>query len=240
MFSQCRKSDRNNESINPAPEENAVAASIVNDLFRFIHKSSIQDTIVNNDSIQAANDGCLLYKNYLTTAGGFPISMVLNFGDGATECDMDGRIRNGKLRMNYDGLYNSYGTVINIEFIGFYVDSFQLSGAISITNRGLNSSDQPLFKVSATDLEITRNDYTTFWNANRTYTWVEGYNSGVISDDVFEVIGNSNGVTSKGNRYTSEIINELVTDYTCNWFVSGQEELVPENLTTRDISYGEN
>ena len=41
VFSQCRKSDRNNEAINPAPEENAIASIVFNDLFRVVHAVSI-------------------------------------------------------------------------------------------------------------------------------------------------------------------------------------------------------
>jgi hypothetical protein len=239
LFSRCRKSDRNEEVINPAPRENAIANILFNDVFRVIHNVSIGDMLINGTASQGnSRDICVDALNYADLLGNFPNTMVVDFGDDQTACSLDGNIRNGKLRLNYSARYGDSTSVTNVEFIGYYVDSVKVDATMSITNKGTNSSLDPVFKVVISSATMQRDSMDINWNSTKTYTMIAGKETYSSSDDRFEVTGDSDGTTSKGSSFTADIIGNLSTDYSCNWFSTGKEEVAPNNMVTRSVDYG--
>lgn len=240
LLSNCRKSDRNNEEINPAPYENAFAEIIFNDIFRVLHSVAVEDAIVNapqDATVTNTLAACINSVNYAYVTETFPNTMVVDFGTEQTACTLGGRIRTGKIRFDFSGKYSDSLSVMKVKLVDYYADSIKLTADMTITNRGRNTNNQPRFKVVVNNAVIEKDTLNYTWSANWLYTWTAGYTTVTLSDDKFELSGSSEGSTSKGNTYTSSISKSLTTDFSCNWLYGGEEYLQPEGLAKRTVTY---
>lgn len=239
-FSQCRKSDRNDEKVNPAPYENAFAAKTFNDVFKTIHHFAIDDSLLSSSNGNTnSRDYCIESISYASIVKQYPNTVVLDFGNGTEKCSLDDKVRNGKWRIKFTGAYDDSASVATVTFTDYYVDSLKVTADMTITNRGRVGEDGDwLFKVVVKDGYVTGDTLDFYWDASRNYDWVSGSGSVATSDDKFEISGSSSGMTSKGNTYKSKINTALVQAFSCDYFESGIETLTPDNLSNRTIDYG--
>ena len=115
-----------------------------------------------------------------------------------------------------------------------------MKGNISFNNQGTNSSGNLIYNFSIQNGLIDDRDTIRIeWIANRTWEWTGGVGSAKNpDDDVWMVTGSGSGRTSKGNPFTSTIVQPLEVEWDCNWITSGLQEVSPNNLALRRIDYG--
>ena len=61
--------------------------------------------------------------------------------------------------------------------------------------------------------------------------WVEGFGSGIWSDNVFEVTGNWTSTFVNGNTHSYEVITPLRREVICHYFVSGSVDVERTNFS---------
>lgn len=239
---QCRKSERNSEKINPAPANNATAMNTFNSVFKLIHAIAIEDSLVNGSqsSITAANiNNCIDTLLYAQNTISYPNTVIIDYGTTNTQCS-DGFSKRGKVNALVSGPYYSKGSSVTISFSGFHIDSLNISGSMSIINKGKNTNNNYVFGVVVTNATLSDGDTTDIiWNYSTNYEWLAGETSTTTTDDSFTISGSSNGRTSKGNFFDADITTPLVVDYSCRWVNEGLMEMDLGNiLSLRTIDYG--
>lgn len=169
----------------------------------------------------------------------FPYELTIDFGEENCLCK-DGRYRRGKILVTFTGRYRHPGTVITTGFDNYFVNDNQVDGTKVVTNMGPNEDGHPYFTVVVTGVIHLNNDRGTLsWNASKTRTWIEGYTTWRIRDDVYLIDGEATGIRPNGNTWEREIINPLRVELDCRWIVSGTMEIRPEGLPLRILDFGD-
>jgi hypothetical protein len=124
--------------------------------------------------------------------------------------------------------------------VNYTVNGNTISGYRRVTNTGPNASNQPTFQIEVNGtIVLADGGGTITWTANRTRTWLEGFNTPLIfNDDVFSVSGGSNGTKASGNTWTNVINTPLVHKRSCHQIVSGTMTVTPSNKPVRSIDFG--
>jgi hypothetical protein len=225
-FSSCRKNDSMESDITSLQDQNS---------------ADFNADLVVKEVESAALDGGL-------KKGGFPVitidsvssprTMTIDYGTTNFVC-VDGNLRRGIVLVTWTGKYKDPGTLINISFNNFYQNDNHIEGTKSISNIGLNSSNQITFTVTV-DMKVTNTANEVYsWKSTRTRIWIAGYDTKTRFDDVYLVNGTSSGVNRRGIGYTAATTSDLKVDLSCQWrIVSGTIELNKDGKSTRIIDYG--
>jgi hypothetical protein len=238
-FNSCKKEVQDNDT-SSANNENKIE-------YYFNEMNDISDKVMSNgttglrlsDAEMSILNGCatITYDTSFATQSD-PDTIIVDFGSGCL--GNDGKNRSGILKIVKTGPYFSIGTVITIIPEVYVVNNNQINGYRKITNIGPNSLGQPVFNIEVNGtLSFVNDGGTITWTANRTKTWVEGYDTPfVFSDDVFSIIGSSSATKSDGNSWESSVISPLIFKRSCGNIVSGTMNLLPNNKPLREINFG--
>lgn len=227
-FASCRKEDDKRDRDYSAATDQSRAEDVFTDML------AVVDQAVKDNGLR---DLCNPSVTFDTSAT--PRTITIDFGD--VNCTAaNGRLRRGRILVSYTGRYRDPGTVITITPQDYYVNNNQVTGAKTVTNMGLNDNDQPWFTVSV-DGAITAADgsWTATHQAQRARTWIQGYDTPALLDDVYLITGTGSGVNRNGVAYTSEITQALRVELGCSWrLVSGTVTITPAGGLPRTIDYG--
>lgn len=153
-----------------------------------------------------------------------PKKITIDFGTTNCLCK-DNRNRRGKIIVTYTGRYRDQGTVITTSFDNYFVDDNEVKGTRTVTNNGNNSQGQPTFSVVVNGSVILSGGRGTVTHtANRTRTWIAGYSTRAIADDVYEITGSTTTIGPKGDQFTANIRTALRVALNCSNIVSGVME----------------
>lgn len=171
-----------------------------------------------------------------TTAS--PKQMTINYGSG-TLC-VDGKLRAGKLRVNFTGRYRDAGTVITITPDSFYQNGNKLEGTKTITNNGRNSSNNLFYTIEVNNARLsTIDDKIRTLTSTRNREWISKENTKAFNDDVYQITGTANGVSAYNVAFTVNILQPLQIDFSCQYRITaGEVEIKPTNKLNRTINYG--
>ena len=168
-------------------------------------------------------------------------TVTIDYGDG---CEgPGGRIRSGKILISYTDRRYVPGASRTVTFEDFYIDSVKIEGTRKITNTTTDSTSAPQFRVEVIDGKLSWPDGTfATRNSNHTRTWTRAENP---AQDESRVEGSAEGLTRKGEEYTSVVTDPLVFKRRClaqRYFfpVSGVVETTSgENTMIIDFGDGE-
>jgi hypothetical protein len=171
--------------------------------------------------------------------------LTIDFGtEGCLCANWDGRIRRGKLFINFTGRYITPGSEYRVQSLNYYVGDNEHRINHLVRNIGPGASNQPRFQVSISDTVLTRTGAIRL-QAERLRTWVEGSNTlNNPWDDVYEINDQdaqrgSTGVNRRGESFRVRITTPLRVVIDCREkVVSGVLELTPSQGVVRLIDYG--
>jgi len=168
----------------------------------------------------------------------FPIKVVIDFGtSGCT--GPDGRVRKGKIYIEYTNRLINPGAVATATFDGFFVDDIKIEGTHKITNTSTNTSGNRQFTIDITNARLSKpnGDYTE-WESHKTITQIEGSSTPLYPrDDVFKIEGSAHGKGKKGNllaAWESKITDPLIKKFACFWIVQGSIRTTRINTSVTD------
>ncbi len=169
----------------------------------------------------------------------FPVIVTINFGTAGC-IGPDGRIRRGKIIIEYTNHLNYPGSIATTSFDGFYIDSIHVEGIHKITNISTPPVPPSTFYIRKFTVEVINGKLTRpngdfiEWNSNRTITQIEGSATPTYPrDDVFKIEGAARGHVKRGNllvNWESTITEPLIRRFTCQWIVKGQIRTLRTNL----------
>ena len=165
--------------------------------------------------------------------------VVIDYG--ASGCQgPDGRIRRGKVIIEYNGRRVFFGSVVYTELENFYLDDLKIEGILKSENISKELSS-PKFKITVSNGKIVWPDesYTT-WVLNRFHEWEF---SSDLSEVKLTVTGSSSGWTRFFKNFSCEIVEPLVFNGGCflqgNYIPSEGKKLIDlEDFDNIVIDYG--
>lgn len=137
--------------------------------------------------------------------------IILDFGDG---CEDDaGRIRAGKITVQYNQRRLVPGAYRIVTFEDFSIDGVIVEGTRTVTNTSEDFSDTPTFETTLVGGKLTFEDETFITrDASHVRTWVRANNP---LDDETRVEGEASGTRRDGVNYTVEILERIVYKRRC-------------------------
>jgi hypothetical protein len=145
--------------------------------------------------------------------------VTIDFGNEG--CLVRGHILKGQIVFTYDRDIEAQETLITYNLIEFYFDNKNVLGNRTILRERENDNGNPQFTHNLDLTMIWPNGVQASRNGTKIREWVEGFDSGIFSDNVFEVSGDWTTTFVNGNTHTYEVMTPLRREVICTYFVSG-------------------
>lgn len=154
--------------------------------------------------------------------------VTLDFG---TEgCLVQGHILKGQIIFDYTRDPEAQQIAINYNLVDFYFDAKNVIGSRSILKELSNDNGNPQFTHNLSVTVIWPNGVQASREGTRIREWVEGFGSGIFSDNVFEITGDWTATFVNGNTHTYEVLEPLRREVICAYFVSGSFDVQRTNF----------
>lgn len=161
--------------------------------------------------------------------------VTLDFGEG---CMVRGHFIAGILTMSYEKDQTLHTRTISVEFDDFRVNRKLIVGSYSIVRMRTNDNGNPQ-STATIDISVTwdNGDFASREGV-KIREWIEGYGSGIWSDNVYLITGNWTSVLKNGTVLSAEITTPLRRELVCRFFVSGEVALQKNNRTAT-LNFGD-
>ena len=140
---------------------------------------------------------------------------------GTEGCLVRDHVLRGQIVFTYNRDIEAQEVLISYDLIDFYFDNKNILGSRTILRERENENGNPQFTHNLDLTVIWPSGVQASRNGTKIREWVEGFGSGVFSDNVFEVTGNWTTTFVNGNSHTYEVLTPLRREVICTYFVSG-------------------
>ena len=154
--------------------------------------------------------------------------VTLDFG--SEGCVVNGHLIQGQLIFEYTRDIEAQQIMISYDLVDFYFDAKNVIGSRNILKELSNDNGNPQFTHDLSVTVIWPNGAQASREGTRIREWVEGFGSGVFSDNVFEITGDWTATFVNGNTHTYEVIVPLRREVICYYFVSGSFDVQRTNF----------
>ena len=223
IFTSCSENDEATETENQIEdtlevERSAEIDQIDNVLGDFIIEAYEEEesrtadrTLYSRDVPDCVTITVVVQQNYR--------QVTLDFG---TEgCFVHGHLLKGQIVFDYTRDPDAQQIMINYNLVDFYFDAKNIIGSRSILKELSNDNGNPQFTHDLSITVIWPNGAQASREGTRIRAWVEGFGSGIFSDNVFEITGDWTATFVNGNTHTYEVLTPLRREVICTYFVSG-------------------
>ncbi len=237
-INSCKKSKLNKQTTTTM--DNGTAENMFADVFKVVNDAAQNTGEVNKTSVSGSSGLCwdtiTIDRPFPDTT--FPKTIIIDFGTIGNYCT-DGRTRKGKIVAVFTGRYRNAGTVITVTPQNYYVNGHKVEGSKTITNKG-NATGNFIYTVVVDGKVTTSAGDVIIWKSTRTNEWIEGDTTFFnICDDVYSITGSANGTNREGRDFTVNITSPLIKQICCKWIKKGTIEIIPEDLATRTVDFGD-
>ena len=149
----------------------------------------------------------------------YPKTITIDFGNGCL--GRDGKFRSGAIVVHLTAPLRRPGSVVTITFRNYYVNRVHLEGTKVISNL----SDPPMHKWS---VQVVGGKVTFPTGRGYSYqsikvkTQVEGMDTRIVRDDVYEITGRSLTEFNSGLTITLNTESALIKKVACPWISDGK------------------
>lgn len=149
---------------------------------------------------------------------------------GTEGCLVHGNLLKGKIILSYTRDPEAQEVLITKTLEDFYFNALSLEGSKSILKQLSNENGNPQFTKTVSLTVTWPNGAQATREGLKIREWIEGFGSGVWSDNVFEITGNWSTTFVNGNTHTYEVIIPLRREVVCYFFVSGSLDVQRTNF----------
>lgn len=157
---------------------------------------------------------------------------------GTEGCGINGNTFKGKMILSYTRNPLAQQITISKTLEDFYFNNKNIVGGKTIVKVLSNENGNPQFTKTTDITVIWPNGAQASRNGVKVREWIEGFGSGVWSDNVFEVTGNWTTTFVNGNTHSYEVVIPLRREVICYYFVSGSIDVERTNFSGV-FDYGE-
>jgi hypothetical protein len=150
---------------------------------------------------------------------------------GTEGCVVNGNTYKGKMILSYTRDPEAQQITITKTLEDFYFNNKNIVGGKTIVKVLSNNNGNPQFTKTTDITIIWPNGAQASRNGVKVREWVEGFDSGVWSDNVFEVTGNWTTTFVNGNTHSYEVVIPLRREVICYYFVSGSIDVERTNFS---------
>ena len=171
-----------------------------------------------------------------SVANAFPKTITIDYGDGIEL--YNGRTISGKIIITLSAPAFTDGSVREITYEDFSIDSLSISGTKTMTFEGTDSTR--VFSV-ASEMTYTFADSSTISRTvNKTKEWVAGLDTELNPfDDIIEITGSIKVVGKDGTELLKEITEPLVKTGTCMFITQGVVTFFKNGEEIGNLDYGD-
>ena len=233
----CKKdSSSNAESSESIAQEMATAESAFDDDAMYADESFLSMSMLKSGNIiKHPFAPCATFS--VDTTGGHR-TRTIDFGSTNCLCN-DGKYRRGKIVITFTAPRIKPGSVITTTFENYFVNDNQVSGTTTVTNNGLNDSNNLSWTITIDKTLTFKTGEVAHWAGTRTREWIEGMKTPLDwTDDVYSVTGTSTRTRPNGDTRTCTILTPLRKEMDCHHFVSGTVSIVRTGKPDILLDYG--
>ena len=157
------------------------------------------------------------------------MSREITIDFGTEGCLVRGNVFKGKIILSYTRDPEAQHITKTLE--DFYFNNKNIVGGKTIVKVLSNNNGNPQFTKTTDITVIWPNGAQASRNGVKVREWVEGFGSGIWSDNVFEVAGNWTSTFVNGNTHSYEVIIPLRREVICYYFVSGSIDVERTNFS---------
>lgn len=149
----------------------------------------------------------------------YPKTITVDFGDSCT--GRDGKVRSGAIIIHLTAPLRHHGSVVTTTFRNYHVNHIQLEGTKTIRN--LSDSTTRRWSIQITGGKITfPNGRGYSYESIKYKKQVEGMETRICRDDVYEIEGHTQTVFNNGVTITLNTETALVKKVACPWISDGK------------------
>jgi len=140
--------------------------------------------------------------------------IIIDFGDGCV--GPHGRERSGKIIVTYSHILGDSVANRIITFENFFVNHKGIEGTIELRDISINAEGHLQSTKRLIDLTVNfPNGKSIVFNGSRTREWLNGFGDCDPANNVFRITGSLNGISSTGRSFTHEIVEPIISDWSC-------------------------
>lgn len=238
LFNACSESETNEPVLEEQEVDEVVQSSEMD-----VISASLEDFIIEiyEDQENAESRGVESSSVSLPNCITVTVVMEQNFRELTVDfaeggCVVRGHLYQGQIVVTYQRDPQEQQVFLGYVLNDFYFDTKQVIGSNSILREWSNGNPQFTHTVDLT--VIWPNGAQASREGEIVREWIEGFGSGVFTDNVFEITGYWNATFVNGGTHSYQSIIPLRREVTCYHFVSGSID-VERTLFGGVLDYGE-
>ena len=232
VFSSCSNSDEVIETEDVAQDTTEVQRSaeidqidnILGDLV--IDAYEEQESIADRRGTTADSSNDAFYAKDIPECVTITVVAQQNYREvtldfGTEGCIVNEHLIQGEIVFDYTRDTEAQEIMINYSLVDFYFDGKNVIANRSILKELTNNNGNPQFTHNLSITVVWPNGVQASREGTRVREWIEGFDSGVFSDNVFEITGDWTATFVNGNTHSYEVLVPLRREVVCAYFVSG-------------------
>lgn len=234
-----------NESVDNTPDEQQQDFSEVSRSAEIDRASdSMDDIAISVYEIQEQSEQNRTTANFqLPDCFTVTVVMEQNYREitidfGTEGCLVNGNLHKGKIILTYERDPEAQEVFITKTLEDFYFNVKNIQGGKTILKQLSNENGNPQFTKTSDITVVWPNGAQASRGGVKVREWIEGFGSGVFSDNVFEVTGNWSTTFVNGNTHSYTVVIPLRREVICYYFVSGSIDVERTNFSGV-FDYGE-
>jgi hypothetical protein len=164
----------------------------------------------------------------------FPKTVTVDYGGGCI-CH-DGKLRKGKVILNFSAPIRKTGAVLTITLQDYYVNRAHIEGVKTITNLSANGAVKYSVKIAGGKVAWPNGRGFTY-EGTKTVTQIDGTATAACADDVYSTEVNTTIKYANGITVTKTTETPLIKPVACHWITSGKLKLAINNRVVY-VGYG--
>ncbi|WP_204343843.1 hypothetical protein [Psychroserpens algicola] len=201
------------------------AASVIGDIIIDAYEGQESDALNRTDGQQSGLPDCVTIT--VVVQQGFR-EVTVDFG---TEgCEVHGHVLKGQIVFSYTRDPEAQEILISYSLVDFFFDTKNIIGSKTLLKQLSNDNGNPQFTHTLDLTVIWPNGAQASREGVKEKEWVEGFASGVWSDNVFEISGYWTTTFVNGNMHSYEVVTPLRREVICFYFVSGSVDVQRTNF----------
>ncbi|NCO54282.1 MAG: hypothetical protein COS14_07395 [Bacteroidetes bacterium CG02_land_8_20_14_3_00_31_25] len=233
----CKKSNPEPDKDIQSIVDNTLADNVLQDVFITLNNYA-NNYLTNNSSKIDTVPIVTISPQYPLDS--FPKTMQIDYRDGIN-CS-DGKLRKGKIIATVYSFWNlSENDSMSVELVDFTIDSINVNSNIVIKFIGDTTNMKYDFKTSNCIFSFNNGENFQI-HSNKTINYISGFKTtNDLSDDIFLIDGESNGINRKQIGFEANIISSIKYVSQCygGTITQGKLEIIPQDATKRVVDFGE-
>jgi len=166
----------------------------------------------------------------------FPKTITIDYGDSCV--DKRGHTKSGIVVITLSDSLHIPGATYTVTYTDLTMGEKVMNLDASYTFEGYNEDGNAVMSWNAVSTTVIGDTVTIGRDVSHSKTWLSGYDTPEIEDDIFQVEGGGTVTVNDEYEFTREIIEPLMVDRSCRFIISGIIEIT-RNDESLQIDFGD-